>query len=129
MVTPNEDELIAMVDDKSENENDQISQLFSKGLKTIWLRKGKKGSVIISNDNSSWSLPANVITVSDSTGAGDSALAGWMKLYAGNREMMDCMKAGHSLAYEVLQQKGAVIQNLSVDLFYQKIKKYYPDVE
>jgi sugar/nucleoside kinase (ribokinase family) len=51
--------------------------------------------------------------VIDSTGAGDAALAAWIYGYIQGESSLQCIRFGHALAAEVLQQKGAVVHDIT----------------
>lgn len=126
MITPNEDELFSIGGVENNDTQKAIDEILKKGVKSLWLRKGKHGSVIYNNENN-LSLAAAAITVKDSTGAGDAALAGWVTAYIENYVPMDCLKAGHTLAFEVLQTEGAVKTDLNKKFLFESINKYYPN--
>lgn len=126
MITPNEDELPSLCNHSYKNSAEAISELLQRGVKNIWLRKGAEGSEIFTGE-SSLVLPAPVIHVKDSTGAGDAALAGWVAAYCMGMNKPECMKAGHAMALEVLQVKGAIATSITKDNLITAIKKYYPD--
>ena len=72
-------------------------------------------------------MHAPSITIKDSTGAGDAALAGWAAArYMGMNEWQ-CLKAGHTLALEVLQVTGALETSITKEKLLNAVKKYYPD--
>ena len=126
MITPNEDELQALSIEIGINVNDIVTELLTTGLKYIWLRKGSDGSVLYSKELTI-SLPACSVAVTDSTGAGDAALAGWISAFTNNADLNYCLKTGHALAYEVLQIKGAVLPELTPEKLNLIINKYYPN--
>ena len=126
MLTPNEDELPSLCNIAHQNVLDCLEELFKRGVKNIWLRKGEKGSQFF-NKESCFALHAPQITVTDSTGAGDAALAGWVAAYSWGSDPLKCLKAGHALAVEVLQVHGAVIASITKEKLFHSIKKYNPD--
>ena len=126
MLTPNEDELPSLCKQVHQNTNAAIAELLERGVKKIWLRKGEKGSEIFDTENS-LSLPAPSITIKDSTGAGDAALAGWAAAWYMGMNEWQCLKAGHTLAVEVLQVSGALATGITKEKLFNTVKKYYPD--
>jgi len=128
MLTPNEDELPSLCNQVHQSMDEAIDELLARGVKNIWLRKGGKGSVIYNRDEN-LSLHVPEIKVSDSTGAGDAALAGWAAAYCYGSEPLKCLQAGHVLAMEVLQVPGAVIPGVTREKLFKLIKKYYPDAK
>ncbi len=126
MITPNEDELISLCKHPAQNVNEALKELFQRGVKKIWLRKGAAGSEIFGKDGG-LSLAAPTISITDSTGAGDAALAGWAAARYMGFDEMQCLKTGHALAFEVLQVNGAVANTVTKEKLFKAVKKYYPD--
>lgn len=124
MITPNEDELRAIATSDTSDEVALVQSLFLRGVEQVWIRKGNQGSVIYTATQS-LALQVPEITISDSTGAGDAALAGWVFgcLHGENEET--CLQLAHALALEVLQIKGAVLQHLNSEYLYQIKNIYY----
>jgi pseudouridine kinase len=121
LITPNFDELQSVSNQNNSSIEDLTSELINRGVKNVWLRKGKEGSVIYSG-NENFSLESIRTDVVDVTGAGDAALAGWIHGYLQNCKMNDCLRYGHALASIILQTKGAILETLSADLLESKIK-------
>ena len=126
MITPNQDEIAPICNSYLSSETEMIEMLLARDIKNIWLRKGAEGSVFY-NAIDSIGLKTTQIKIKDSTGAGDAALAAWVFAYLNNFNPTYCLQAGHTMAYEVLQQQGAVINNLSKSSFIETIYKYYPN--
>jgi len=125
MITPNEEELVVICDNDTLKEQ-LLASLFDRGVKTIWLRKGAKGSELLTAAKSiALSVPS--IQIADSTGAGDAALAGWVFGYVNGEDEMTCLQLGHTLALETLKRKGAVDLSLTPLTLYKNKKKYYND--
>jgi len=124
MITPNEDELLAMSGIESTDEQELIASFFGRGVQQVWLRKGKEGSVI-HTPQQMLQLGVPTIKISDSTGAGDAALAGWVYGYINNKNELTCLQLAHTLALEVLQIKGAVVQCVNSDYLYEQKNIYY----
>ena len=92
----------------------------------MWLRKGSQGSVVL-DANHSLELSVPTISIIDSTGAGDAALAAWVFGYCNQEDERTSLQLAHSLAMEVLQIKGAVATTITANSL-QKIKNnYYHD--
>lgn len=124
MITPNEDELVAIANLESTDETTLVQSLFRRGVAQVWIRKGNQGSVICTPEKS-LSLGVPKITISDSTGAGDAALAGWVFGYINNENEQTCLELAHTLALEVLQIKGAQIPHLNSETIYRIKTTYY----
>ena len=124
MLTPNEEELLAMTAASSETE--ALSQLFSRGLQYLWLRMGDKGSVM-HQATGHQALDVPKLTIVDSTGAGDAALAGWLYAYLQNKNTTRCLQYGHTLAFHILLQKGTVDAHMNPERLNQLLHTYYHD--
>ncbi|QBZ98935.1 PfkB family carbohydrate kinase [Flavobacterium sangjuense] len=125
MITPNEEELVAMCSNDTLKEQLLVS-LFDRGVETIWLRKGAKGSVVYTAKHSI-DLSVPQIQIVDSTGAGDAALAGWVFGYVNEEDEMTCLQLGHTLALETLKRKGTVDTSLTPSALHKHKKTYYND--
>ena len=126
MLTPNEDELPSLCKYIHRDTNSAMEELFQRGVKKIWLRKGEQGSEIFSEETT-LSLHAPSISIKDSTGAGDAALAGWTAAWYMGMSEQQCLEAGHALALEVLQVTGALATAITREKLLNTVKKYYPD--
>ncbi len=124
MITPNEQELMAITNLNTNSESTLVQSLLHRGVQQVWIRKGNQGSVICKN-NDSITLGVPQITIIDSTGAGDAALAGWLFGYLNNENEHTCLQLAHTLALEVLQIKGAVVQTINSDNLYRIKNTYY----
>jgi len=124
MITPNEDELTAIANLDTTDETALVQSLFRRGVQQVWIRKGNQGSVICTTEQS-LALGVPEISISDSTGAGDAALAGWVFGYLNNETESTCLQLAHTLALEVLQIKGAVVQTINSDNLYRIKNTYY----
>lgn len=124
MISPNEEELSVIASIETQTENEYIQSLIERGVTKIWLRKGNQGSVLYErNQLTTLSVPS--ITILDSTGAGDAALAGWIFGYIHDEDELTSMQLGHSLALEVLKIKGAVDTSMNNEKLYQVKKIHY----
>jgi pseudouridine kinase len=126
LITPNEDELPALCSDNALIEQEQVDELFNRGVQHIWLHYGKHGSVIYSKEKIV-KLRASIVDVIDSTGAGDGALSGYILGKFLGKEDIDCLKLAHTLAAEILQVKGAVATHLDRQKLLSLVSKYYPE--
>ena len=128
MITPNEDELKAIANIDTTNESAMAQSLFRRGVQQVWIRKGNQGSVICT-PNQSLALGVPKISISDSTGAGDAALAAWIFGYLNHENELTCLQLAHALALEVLQIKGAVLQHLDSENLYRIKNTYYNEYQ
>ena len=128
MITPNEDELKAIANIDTTNESAMAQSLFRRGVQQVWIRKGNQGSVICT-PNQSLALGVPKISISDSTGAGDAALAAWIFGYLNHENELTCLQLAHALALEVLQIKGAVLEHLNSENLYRIKNTYYNEYQ
>ena len=128
MITPNEDELKAIANIDTTNESAMAQSLFRRGVQQVWIRKGNQGSVICT-PYQSLALGVPEISISDSTGAGDAALAAWVFGYLNHENEQTCLQLAHALALEVLQIKGAVMQHLNSEYLYRIKNTYYNEYQ
>ncbi|GAB2530431.1 PfkB family carbohydrate kinase [Paramicrobacterium agarici] len=82
------------------------------GARLVVVTCGADGSIAF--DGREWtSIPAvKIPSVVDTTGAGDSYIAGFVAARAGGKSVLDCMKAGASIAATTCQHRGGFPQNL-----------------
>jgi pseudouridine kinase len=128
MITPNDDELQSICGNNYNDEFLKIESLLDRGIKNIWLRKGAAGSIFY-NKNEFLNIEVPTIEITDSTGAGDAALAGWVAAHLNQFPIEYCIKSGHALALEVLQLHGAVVQQINKKNLKESLHKYYPDAQ
>jgi sugar/nucleoside kinase (ribokinase family) len=116
LFTPNRAELAALSGGPmSENTQASAGRLQERGVQNIWMRKGREGSEMFSRGQII-KLPAPDVKVSDTTGAGDAALAGWIHAWLRKKDARECMIYGHAMAAIILQTKGAIAAHLHSDL-------------
>ena len=125
LITPNEDELPAICSEKALTREQQVNELLARGVKFIWLHKGKEGSTLYSF-NGTITLEAPPVGVLDSNGAGDASVSGFVLAKHLGMEDIDCLKLAHTLSSEVLQVKGAISKNLDQKKLLSLVSKYYP---
>lgn len=126
LITPNEDELPVLCSDNARTEEQQIGELLNKGVRNVWLHKGKQGSAFYSKEKQIL-LNAPSINVLDSTGAGDGSLAGYILGKYLGKEDIDCLKLAHTLSAEILQVNGAIVTQLDQQKLLTFVSKYYPE--
>ncbi|MCX6184294.1 MAG: PfkB family carbohydrate kinase [Flavobacterium sp.] len=115
MITPNQDELFAILGNPAVL---SPNQLLEQGVAQVWLRQGAKGSSVHTR-SAVIEISAYPVSVVDSTGAGDAALAAWIYGHLTNENPTQCIKMGHALAAEVLQHKGAVVREMTPQKLHQ----------
>ena len=128
MITPNEDELPVLCHEKAFHTQQQVEQLFEKGIENIWLHNGKYGSALYTKEKAI-TLHAPTIEVVDCTGAGDGSLSGFILGRHLGMTGIDCLKLAHTLSAEILQVNGAIATHLDQQKLLSLVKKYYPEDE
>jgi pseudouridine kinase len=126
LITPNQEELQVMHPNETTTEQEQLDALQQRGVTKLWLRKGSQGSVIYQKENNI-TLGVPPITIVDSTGAGDAALAGWLMGYLNQEAELTCLQLGHTLAFEILKKKGTIDATITKEKLYTLKSNYYHD--
>jgi pseudouridine kinase len=126
MITPNEDELPAVCADLHMSTQEQLKELFNRGVEQIWLHKGKSGSALYSKEKAISLHAPYIEEVVDCTGAGDGSLSGYILGKFLGKQDLDCMKLAHTLSAEILQVNGAIAKHLTQESLMQKVTKYFP---
>ena len=126
LVTPNEDELPVLCQEKAFFTQQQVEELLGRGVQNIWLHNGKHGSALY-NKEKSITLHAPVIEVVDCTGAGDGSLSGFILGKTLGKDELGCLKLAHTLSAEILQVNGAIATHLNQQKLLNLVSKYYPD--
>jgi pseudouridine kinase len=128
MITPNEDELPVLCNEKAYHTQQQVEHLFDKGIENVWLHNGKYGSALYTKEKAI-TLHAPSIDVVDCTGAGDGSLSGFILGRHLGLEGIDCLKLAHTLSAEILQVNGAIATHLDQQKLLGLVTKYYPEDE
>ena len=124
LLTPNYEEMAVICGKKEENNPDKlIDEILSRGIKNLWVRNGKNGSTIY-NTEQNVELTAPKINVIDSTGAGDAALAGWIYAWMIKKSQAECLLYGHSMASLILGVKGAIKNDLTIEILETTVENY-----
>jgi pseudouridine kinase len=113
LITPNSLELAAL--SAAADESSSIEHLLARGVRSVWMRKGSLGSLLVSREGTI-TLPAPRVRVVDATGAGDAALAGWMHAWLFGKPLRECLLYGHAMAEIILQTQGSVSPSLHPEL-------------
>lgn len=126
LITPNEDELPAICNQKHLAVNEEIDELKKRGVQNIWLHKGAEGSVLYTK-NGMLKMHAPKINVVDCTGAGDALVSAFiMGKYFGEDDNTT-LKIAHTLAAETLQVNGAIGEHINKQRLLQDVLKYYTE--
>jgi sugar/nucleoside kinase (ribokinase family) len=93
---PNEHEACRMAN-VGEDEIDKAMEILSKKVKTLVLKRGSKGAMVVSGDKRFTALPLSVEVV-DAVGAGDSFNAGFLHQFVRKASLEDCLAFGNVIA-------------------------------
>jgi len=125
LITPNQNELKAITGISVSDETQLIREVIqTKSIRQIWLRKGELGSEYFS-EIVDLNVKPPKIKVSDGTGAGDAALAGWLYGLWNNHSDLKRIQYGHSLAALVLAQKGSHLPHLQTHDLESAFQSFY----
>jgi len=124
LITPNRSEMMALTgENKSVETHELINHLLEKDIRFLWMRDGKNGSSIYSRELSHH-LGAPDVCVTDTTGAGDAGLAGWIHAYMQKKSPETCVRYGHALSALALSSEGAIVHELTPLLLETTYKNY-----
>ncbi|HET9056694.1 MAG TPA: PfkB family carbohydrate kinase [Chitinophagaceae bacterium] len=126
LITPNEDELPVLCSENYCLIPQQINELLQNGVEKVWLHNGKHGSTLYSKQTTI-TLRACDIKVTDCTGAGDGSLSGYILGKYLGRDDLDCLKLAHTLSAEILQVNGAIATHINQKKLLDLVTKYYPN--
>jgi pseudouridine kinase len=125
LITPNEDELPALLETPADGTEAQVDALLAAGVQNIWLHQGAEGSTFV-NAKEHLKLGAPRIEVVDCTGAGDSSVAAFLMAKYRGLDNLSGLKRAHSLAADVIQVKGAVVEGMNAERLERNVVKYFP---
>jgi len=91
-----------------ENPDQVVARLKSLGATEIVLKMGE-GGCLIGAESGLVAVPAEIVTVVDSTAAGDSFNAGFIAARFNGQDIPDACRAANRLAATVIQHRGAMI--------------------
>jgi sugar/nucleoside kinase (ribokinase family) len=96
LLMPNEHEACRMAG-VGDDEIDKAIGILSKKVKTLVLKRGSKGAMVVSGDQRFTALPLSVEVV-DPVGAGDSFNAGFLHQFVRGAKLEDCLAFGNVIA-------------------------------
>ena len=100
-----EDEALLFGPEKPEQ---VVARLKSLGASEVVLKMGENGC-LIGTESDVVAVPAETVTVVDSTAAGDSFNAGFLAARFNGQDMSAACQAANRLAATVIQHRGAII--------------------
>ncbi len=126
LITPNEDELPALCSAEATTTDMQIEELMNKGIRYIWLHKGRLGSALYKKTET-LQLNAPNAQVVDCTGAGDGSVSGFILSKYFEKDNLNSLRTAHTLSAEILQVKGAIATHLNREKLLNLVSKYYEE--
>lgn len=103
-IFPNENEAAFIT--KKSNFIEMAEELHSMGVKNVIIKTGKDGCTVCS-EYEKFQIPALKVNAIDSTGAGDSFVAGFITGIIDGKSIRECCDLGISCAAECVQHSGA----------------------
>jgi pseudouridine kinase len=126
MLTPNEDELPALCNNKNYTTvQQQAEELLNRGVEKVWLHSGAAGSTLFSKEKTIHLAAPNVPVVKDCTGAGDGSLSGFILAQYLGKTDEESLQIAHTLSAEILQVNGAIATHIKQDQLLSAVSKYY----
>lgn len=126
LITPNEDELPALCSEAATTIDEQVQELFNRGVQYVWLHKGKLGSALYKKTET-LQLNAPTANVVDCTGAGDGSVSGFILSKYFGKDNLNSMRTAHTLSAEILQVQGAIATHLTQEKLLNSVSKYYEE--
>ncbi|MEM3610219.1 MAG: PfkB family carbohydrate kinase, partial [Candidatus Anstonellales archaeon] len=117
LVFANEEEIMAVFGKDYLIELQHFIQINSLANRLIYIKLGKKGSMVIKNDGKFIKCPAfKVNKIVDTTAAGDNFIAGVLFGLLFFNDEINAMKLGNYLGYLTIQNLGPSIRNLEKEI-------------
>ncbi|WP_371572562.1 PfkB family carbohydrate kinase [Streptomyces sp. NBC_01314] len=129
-ITPNKDELQALVDLPVDTDKEILSAaaaLHDQGVSHVWVRLGPQGSLLSSAGQEHTFLPAPPTEVVDVTGAGDSMLAAFVHAVLAGAEPVEAARFGHAAAALTVAATTTVRPDLTPRLVEDALNHSYGD--
>lgn len=122
-ITPNVDELAALVHRKLDQSEEDIRsaalELHARGIELVWVRRGRQGS-LLSTPGEGQSFPAQPARVVDVTGAGDAMLAAFIAALMEDRTPAQAVQFAHAAAALTIESPFTVNPDLSMHAIHQR---------
>lgn len=119
-ITPNVDELAALVDHPVAGSRAAIvaaaAELHQRGVRRVWVRRGRRGSVLSCDSGEVAVLDAPAADVVDVTGAGDAMAAAYVDALVRGDDPQTAARLGHAAAALTVAHPDTVRADLSAAL-------------
>ena len=133
-VTPNSDELSAIVDEPVADTKAAISRaarlLHARGVTHVWVRRGVRGSILSSRDDDGrvtvTTLAAPSVEVADVTGAGDSMTAAFVHAWLRGDSPVEAARFGQAAAGLTVASTETVRPDLTASLVDAELRRHAP---
>jgi pseudouridine kinase len=113
LVTPNSDEVTALVGRVSHDPWTAVDDLYDRGVQHVWMREGARGSYVCRAGGRPVHLPAIAVAVVDVTGAGDAMLAAWIAAWLRGADPVEAAREGHRAAAATITSPHTVRPDLA----------------
>lgn len=123
LVKPNHHELAEMFGVQIETEDaliDYGQKLREMGARNVVISRAEAGAILLAEDGTIEKLEAPIGTVVNSTGAGDSMVAGFLAGYMQTKDLKEAFKKGVAAGSATAFSEGLAERNV-IDQIYQKI--------
>jgi len=110
----NEDEIKTLT--KSNNIKSSVKILHNAGVKTVVVKRGKKGSFVSQNFDQ-FDVPPFKVKVKDTTGAGDAFVGGFLYGFLNGMNIYECARIGNYFGALVTTNIGAITALLDYEEF------------
>ena len=131
LLTPNRDELAALVGTTVDDNSlaHACGSLHARGVEWVWVRLGAAGSFLSAADGTTTRVPTFAVdTVTDVTGAGDAALAGYLWASIRGHDSATAARYGTAAALCTLRSNGSADDHLTphaLDEIEQKLREIF----
>lgn len=111
----------AMLITGADNVQDMAIEFLSRGVRNVVIKMGKDGVYIKNNEHEAF-LPSFDVDVIDTTGAGDSFVAGFLTGIEKNMDLLECAELGQAAAAHCVQAIGSTTGVVDFNKTYMSIK-------
>ena len=82
-------------------------KIYDAGVKNVIIKVGAQGCYVYNDEIHQWVSPKKEVVCIDTTGAGDSFVAGFLKALLDNQSLMDCLDFANECGGKAVGQIGA----------------------
>ena len=122
-IFPNENEAAWMTGRKEYY--DMAEALADMGVRNVIIKAGESGSYVRSHSGDRFHVKAIPVNAIDSTGAGDSFVAGFLSALLEGKDLLECCHYGTACSSVCVQNQGAVSDRMKKETVDEVFSKYY----